>query len=171
MLKFIKRLIITILFFLFGFYLGSISVSADSFTAYDGNINSTYINYFRDVDLGFFDDYVVWRDDDYSYKMFVSNDLNVDGSAIVGGTGTVYEIYLSGNYNNTLRYRHYDINNFSLTNSNHYIIYSSIGTYPKLERGLRYDKITLFTIFTACLFVLIGIIYKCINIKPFGSRK
>lgn len=169
--RFIKRLFFTIIIFFLGFYLGTLSVSADSFSTYDGNLSATYISYFRDIDLGFFDDYVVWRDGDYSYKMVVSDSLELSGSGFQSGSAKLYEIYLSGNYNNTQHYRQYDINSFSLTNNNHFITYSSLGTYPKLERGLRYDKLQIFTFFIMCIFVLIGIIYKFINIKPFGSRK
>ena len=170
-LRFFKKLIFIFIMFFLGFIVGSSSVRADSYTTYDGNIISTALSYFRDVDLPFFSNYVVWRDGDYSYKMFVSDTLSTSGSGFVADSGTIYNWYTSGTYNNTQHYIHSEINNFSLSNNNHYIVYSSLGTYARLERGLNYDKLQIFTLFTVCLFVLIGIIYKFINIKPFGSRK
>ena len=156
--------------FFLGFCIGRRSVKADSFVTYDGNLSSTYTTYFRDIDIGFFDNYVCWRNGDYSYMMFVSDSLELSGSGFTAGAGKLYEFYLTGNYNNTQHYRQSDINSFSLNNNSHFVIYSSLGTYPKLERGLRYDKLQTFTLFTACIFGLIGIIYSCVNIKPFGKR-
>lgn len=170
-MKHIKRIFFILLMFFLGLAIGRHSVHADSFFAYDGNLSSTYITYFRDIDIGFFDDYVCWRNGDYSFMMFVSDSLEISGSGFSSGAGKLYEFYLTGNYNNTQHYRQSDINNFTLNNNNHYVIYSSLGTYPKLERSLRYEKLEINLLFTACLFTLIGIIYKCINIKPFGTRK
>lgn len=147
----------------------SVSVRADSFTTYDGNLSSTALSYFRDIDIPFFSNYVVFRDSDYSYKMFVSDSLETSGSGFVGGSGTIYNWYTSGNYYNTQHYSHYDINSFTLSNNDHFILYSNLGTYARLERGLEYDKAQLFIIFTACIFCLIGFIFKCINVMPFGN--
>lgn len=164
----IKRIFWLVIGFLIGC---SFSVHADSFTTYDGNISSSALSYFRDVDIPFFSDYVVWRDGDYSYKMFVSDSLELNGSGFISDSGTLYNWYTSGNYNNTQHYIHSDISSFSLSNNNHYIVYSSLGTYAKLDKGVNYDKLQLFTLFTSVFFVLIGIIFKHVSIMPFGSSK
>lgn len=161
-----------IFWLVFGFLIGySLSVSADSFSTFDGNISSTALSYFRDVDIPFFSDYVVWRDGDYSYKMFVSDSLELSGSGFIADSGTLYNWYTLGNYNNTQHYIHSDISSFSLTNNNHFIVYSSLGTYAKLDKGGNYDKLQIFILFTAVIFGLIGIIFKCVNIMPFGSSR
>lgn len=167
MIKFLKYFIV----FFIGFYIGftAQSVKADSYSVYDGNLSSSYASFFANYDIGYWDDYVIWRDGDYSYKMYVSDNLTLNGSTFTASSGRLYNFYYSGNYNTTQHITSQLQDNFTLTNNNHYVIYSSLGNYPKIERGLRYEKITLFTLVLIGVSCLIGIIYKFINIQPFGD--
>ena len=149
----------------------NISVFADSFSVYDGNMSSNALSYFRDIEIPFFYDYVVWRDSDYSYKMFVSDSLEKSNNVYTADSGVLYNWYTSGNYNNVQHFSTSELNSFSLSNSSHLIVYSSIGNAARLERGLDYEKVLLFTLFTACIFVLIGILFKSVKVTPFGSSK
>ena len=165
-----KNLIRVIWLFVGVFFLCATSVSASTYNVYDGNFSSSNATFFANFDIGVFDDYVIWRDTDYSYKMFVSDSLSVSGTTFTADSGRLYNYYSSGQYNTYYHYVSSDETNFVLNNPNHYIIYSSIGTFPKVDRGLRYDKILLFTLITASVFALIGIIFKCVNVMPFGSK-
>lgn len=137
---------------------------AYSHDVYDsGAISSTYLTYYRDILSGipFNDNYVAFRDGQYSYIMVVG-DLECNNNVItLNGEGTAYRFTTTtNNYNSQYRYYVEDISTFSV-DTNNYIVYSDVGEYPQLmERGAKYEVLTTIVIIITCLCVVISRIFR-----------
>lgn len=126
----------------------------------EGNINTTYLDYFRDIvsGIGFNDNYVAFRSSQYSYTIVVG-DLNFnEGNFTLNSPCKEYVFYIEqSGYNSIYKYYVNDITTFDLQ-SNSNIIYSDLGYYPQLvERGAKYEILTSVLL---CIFGLCIIIYR-----------
>lgn len=143
------------------------TVQAATHEVYEnGSLSSTYITYFKDIvsGIGFNDNYVAFRNGQYSYIMVVGDlDYNNNVISLVGDGKSYTFTTNSTNYNSQYNYYVADINNFSVNCDNN-IIYSDVGDFPQLiERG---DKYAIFTAFLLC------IAFVCIVInRIFFNRK
>ena len=111
------------------------TVQAANYTAYDGNISSTYTTYFRDIlaNAPLTDNYVYFRDSQNGYTMVVGKLDYVNGSFVLLEKGTIYHIDSNGsNYNNYYSYTVDDIEIFNLITDGK-IVYSDLGNFPQLE--------------------------------------
>lgn len=136
------------------------TVQAATHSVYEnGNLSTTYITYFKDIisGIGFNDNYVAFRNGQYSYIMVVG-DLDYNNGVIsLNGQGKSYVFSTeSSNYNSQYKYNVTDISSFSV-NTGDAIIYSDIGDFPQLiERGDKYAIFTAFLLCIACICVIIN---------------
>ena len=125
--------------------------NAIDITAYNGNISNTYITYFKSIlpNVGFGDNYVVYRVDTNTYEMCVgklecNNNIikSIQDEPII-----CYRINTDSTYNGTINLTntHYDE---LVLNYRNQFIYSDLDGFPKLEeRGQQYEIIQTFTLF------------------------
>lgn len=128
----------------------------------EGNISTTYVQYFKDILSGcdVNDDYIAFRSGQYSYILVVGDLEYQNGQVTLNDTGTIYTFTQSGNYNSSYSYTVNDINNFSVTTGNS-IIYSNVGQFPHLiERGVHIETFTLVLLCGMCVFVIIDRIFR-----------
>lgn len=139
----------------------STQAHAESYTAYDGNLSSTYTGYMRDIlpGIGVNDHYVYFRSDQYDYIMVVG-DLVYDGGVFsLADVGTLYRISNDNSYNGSYSYSVEEIDSFSLSPGDR-IVYSDLGQFPQLiERGSKYEIFTALLIATGLLGVIINRIF------------
>lgn len=134
---------------------------AVSYSAYDGNISTSQLTYFRDIvsNIGINDSYVFFRANQYDYKLVVGS-LKNDGATFIANPSdyvTIYNLDTETSYNSAYSYDVSREQNFSLDASDK-LVYSNLGNYPSLdERGTYYAFATFFVI------VVIGI---CALIRP-----
>lgn len=138
------------------------TVSATTYEVYEGNLSSTQLNYFRDnlANVPILDNYVVFRDGQYSYKMVVGDISYSNKQFTSSDTCKVYSIDTGSGYNSYYSYNVSTIDNLTL-NTNSYIVYSDLGDFPQLEeRGGRYEVIQTIIISIIGLCMLIrGLLY------------
>lgn len=141
---------------------------AASYTAYDGNLNNTYVTYFRDILAGVpvTDNYVVFRSNQYDYIM-VTGDIVYNNGLFT--SDTVCQIFTitqvnSGIQGNYYSYESREIETFVL-DAEDKIVYSDLGSYPQLEeRGAKYE------ILTTVLIVAICVGYVCKSVFHYRPR-
>lgn len=145
-----------------------LTAAAASYSAYDGNISTTYVTFFRDISskIPINSDYVFFRSSQYDYTMIVG-DLDFSGDTFTSSVEVqVYEISTNSgsSYNSTYSYSVSSENNFSLSAGSS-LLYSNLGNYPDLiERNDYYA-------FSAVLLLLIGIcLYLCRSVFGFCLR-
>lgn len=131
-----------------------------AYSIYDGSINNTYTNIFKDIvkDISINDNYVFFRSGQYSYTL-VAGPITFDNNKFVSSEECrEYNITTQSNYNNNgYIYTVNDINNFSLNISDE-LVYSNLGNYPALEEGgILYDYASLLVL------CIIGI---CVLFRP-----
>lgn len=138
--------------------------TAHAYDIYDnGTISSTYVTYFRDILAGskFNDNYVAFRSGQYEYIMLVGK-LEKSGNTIsLVEEGKEYKFYTDSGtqYNSTYRYSVKDVSTGSVDVGNN-IIYSDLGDYPELiERGDKYEALTLFVLVVVLCAVVINRIF------------
>lgn len=131
----------------------------------DGTISSTIVNYFDGVLNNYpFKDYIIWRDSQYVYYLAVGN-IDYDNFVYSSTDCDIYSINTYQQYNYTYVLNHSHITNFSLNNSNRYIVYSSLGDMPNIqERGSIFEYQTIFLLFIFGLYFLVWSVLK------YGSR-
>lgn len=133
------------------------SVQATSYSVYDGNMSTTYITYFEDIvsGIGFNDNYIAFRADQYTYKMIVGDIEYNNGVFSLVGEGKEYTITTTSGYNADYSYAVNNCSGHSVTPGNE-MVYSDVGDYPQLvERGAKYEMLTAVTLVALCLgFVL-----------------
>jgi len=124
----------------------------------EGNMNTTYITYFKDIVAGISPDkkYIAYRSGQYSYTLAVGDLTITDNNVSSSGTTTlyVYETETSG-YNSIYKYNVSEVTDFSLSVSD-MIVYSNLGNFPLLEeRGVTYEYATLYItcIIGICFFI------------------
>lgn len=142
------------------------SAQAVSFTAYDGTMSNTYVQYFKDIisGIGFNENYVAFRSGQYEYTMVTGDiEYNADSNSFsLSGDGTQYQFVSSSNYGNDYSYEVSTITDFTLNPSNE-IVYSDVGVFPQLvERGAKYEMLTTLLI----IILLLG----CVVMRFFHSR-
>lgn len=142
--------------------LGSIALATD-YTAYDGNISSTYTQYFKDIiaDVPITDNYVYFRSGQYTYDLVIGDIEFNDGVFVLLGEGKQYTITNnSNNYSSYYVYNVQDINHFTLIPDDKFV-YSDLGDYPQLEgRSEKFEILQTITIVVACLYVVIRSIFN-----------
>lgn len=139
----------------------SLTSNAFAYTSYDeGNMSTTYIQYFRDIvdGLPYNHNYVCSRTGQYEYILHSSDTLRMDDNGtFISDTGTTYKFNVASGYNSTYTYSSYVESDFIL-DTNDQFVYSNIGTYPRLdERGSIYE-------FSLLVVAIIGGI--CVLIRP-----
>lgn len=139
------------------------SVSAATYNTYEGNISSTQLTYFRDILSGtsILDNYVCFRDGQYSYQMVVGKLTFNNGVFTLDEPGRIYTLDTNGSsYNNYYTYSNATLNDLTLNTSNR-IVYSDLGDYPQLEeRGQRYEILQTILIVICCVcFIVRNIFY------------
>ena len=138
------------------------TVSATTYEVYEGNLSATQITYFRDILGGqsILDNYVVFRDGQYSYKMVVGDIVYNNNTFTATETCKVYSINTSSGYNSYYTYNQETIDNLVLTTSNK-IVYSDLGNYPQLEeRGQKYEILqTIILCIAGCCYIIRNIFY------------
>lgn len=124
----------------------------------DYNLGTTNVAIFEGLvaKVPFGDNYVYWRDGQYSYK-FAYGDLSLEGTTF-SGNGNITVISYDTNGSSYNSYYTYDVSsdsNFRLSASNK-LVYSDLGCYPGLgeKEVIEYGAITAFTAFGAVLFAL-----------------
>lgn len=139
------------------------SSTAQAYTIYDGSPSNTYITYFRDILSGedFNSNYVAFRSGQNEYIMLVGElELNGDNVSLKGN-GKEYKFYTldSGSYNSNYRYSVKEVSSGSV-NVGDYIVYSDLGGFPELiERGDKYEGLTVLLITTGLLCIVINRIF------------
>lgn len=124
------------------------TATANAASIYDGTISSTYIDYASKIPIGLGDEYVFFRDGQYSYTLLVGDLLYSGGVFTLEGEGRQYtiEAVTTGSYSSTTYYTYSTsyVSSFTL-NTNNRLVFSSLGDFPTLyERGVIYEEITLF---------------------------
>lgn len=127
---------------LFGVAVGA---SATAYEPYYGNMNTTYVTYFRDILAGrsIQEHYVAFRSGQYEYIM-VTGKLAFDGTTFtLGEVGTMFTISAADSgYSSVYTYQTSEVTDFTLTPSD-MMVYSDLGSYPQLEeRTQRYEILT-----------------------------
>lgn len=138
------------------------AAGAESYSAYEGTISSTYLTYFKDIvpNIPFTYHYVAFRSGQYEYTMIVGEIYFNNGLFSADDTCTVYSFTSSNSYNSYYSYNVSTISDFSL-NAEDKIIYSDIGNYPQLEeRGQKYEILTTVLLLIVCLCVVVGRIFS-----------
>lgn len=128
----------------------------------EGNISTTYVQYFKDILSGanINDDYVAFRSGQYSYILVVGSLSYENGVIKLDDKGTIYTFTQTGSYNSTYSYSVENISNFSV-NCGNTIIYSNLGNYPHLiERSAHIETFILVTLCGMCVFGLIERIFR-----------
>ena len=118
---------------------------AETYTAYDGNISTTYITYFRDIVSGikFNDNYVAFRAGERDYRMAVG-DISYNSGTFNADTPVKVYVFSSSesSYNSYYKYSVLEQGNFRLDPGDN-VIYSDLGDYPQLvERGAKYEMLS-----------------------------
>lgn len=138
------------------------TVSAATYTPYEGNISTSYLTYFEDLlpKIKLTDHYVFFRSGQYDYVMVVG-DIEHDNGIFSSETDcTVYTLSSSSGYNSYNSYYVSTISDFYMV-SNDILIYSDLGDFPELEtRGNKYEVIQTILIGIFMLAVVIrGILF------------
>lgn len=135
---------------------------AATHTIYEqGTLSSTYTTYFKDILSGakFNDNYVAFRSGQYSYSMVVGDLEYNNGVISMNGKGKEYVFTTGSGYNGQTSYEVSEISSFSVNCSN-YIVYSDCGDYPQLiERGAKYEMVSLFILSIVLLCIVINRIF------------
>lgn len=138
------------------------SVSAASYEVYEGNLSSTQLTYFRDIlpSTSILDNYVVFRDGQYSYSMVVGKLTYSNGVFTLDEPGRIYTINSNSSYNSYYTYDNTTLDSLTLNTSNK-LVYSDLGGFPQLEeRGQRYEILTTILIVICCVcFIVRNIFY------------
>lgn len=131
---------------------------------YAGTISDTYLEYFRGITekLSPSVHYVVWRSGQYSYTLAYGSNVSLSGDLFVGNCDYV-EIYRNASAYSSDWYVEHGTDSLSLS-AGSLFIYSDLGMYPRLERGLRYgeEMAVLVAICVATVFVLASRIFDYI---------
>lgn len=121
---------------------------------YDGTISTTYVDIARDClwNLGWFDNYVFWREGQYSY-VFAYGDISLSGTTFIGDNSTILRITAPTNYSGALQVSNTE-GSFTVNASNR-LVYSNLGEYPQLDsRKYIYDEVMYLAMVAIGLHVL-----------------
>lgn len=121
---------------------------------YDGTISTTYVDIARDClwNLGWFDNYVFWREGQYTY-VFAYGDIKLSGSTFRGDNATILRITAPTNYSGAIQVSTSE-DSFSV-NAGNRLVYSNLGEYPQLDsRKFLYDEVMYLAMVAIGLHVL-----------------
>lgn len=139
------------------------TVSAATYDCYEGNLSTTQLNYYRDIlgNQSILDNYVVFRDGQYTYKMVVGDIVYNNNTFTSDKECKVFSIDIGSGYNSIYKYNEFTIDSFVL-NTNENIVYSDLGSFPQLEtRGDRFEILaTIIMCIAGCCFIIRSIFYK-----------
>lgn len=137
------------------------SVSAATYSPYEGTISTSYLAYFEDIlpKISLTDHYVFLRSGQYEYSMIVGDIDYANGIFSAGDSCTVYSMSTTNSYNSYWTYNVFSIDSLTLNPSN-IMVYSDLGGFPELEnRGVKYEVLQTILICTALLAVVIRSIF------------
>lgn len=141
----------------------SVTSNAFAYTSYDeGNISTTYVQYFEDIvdGLPVNYNYVGFRSGQYQYILYASDDLKTDGTTFLSDKGISYIFDVSSGYNSRYSYTVRNEQKFEL-DTNNQMVYSNVGDFPHLdERSDLYEFGTFLVVFIVGLCAIIRPIYK-----------
>lgn len=126
-------------------------------SAYDGNISTTYIEYFRGLvsKLPPFCHYLFYRDSQYSYVLYYSDSLEVSGAMV---RGSAVDYYRLNTYNGYVLSSGASNVNENITTG---MYYSDLPGCPDLRGGDYYVQVS--AVFVLCLifvFMLLNLMYR-----------
>lgn len=107
---------------------------------YYGTISDTYLDYFEGIvqKLKPSEHYVIWRSGQYAYSMCYGADVSLNGSTF-SGSGTLVEIYRDSSSYSSDWYVSTNEDSVSFVASKLFV-YSDLGMYPTVERGLSHAE-------------------------------
>lgn len=120
----------------------TISASAASYSSYDGNSNnlsSTYVDYLKNAlsDIDPDEDYILFRDSQYSYILAVSDNFTFSNN-VLSGDAELLRLYITqgtgSNYNNYRVQLSHD-SNFKYTYEGYMIYSNCIDNIPGLTNA------------------------------------
>ncbi len=127
----------------------NISVRSAYSDVYDGSMSTSVIQYFKDIvsKLPPGNDYVLFRQSQYVYRLVYSDNLELSGSVFTASDAS-YVAYDTRYYT----FSEGDEGSFRLTPSS-YLVYTSLsGMYPTLDSGVRnYEFKTLLFMLGFCI--------------------
>lgn len=128
-------------------------LAASSSTPYASVTGGTYTDIVRDmvIKLGWSDDYVFYRANQYVYR-FAYGDLNLDGSVFTGdGLNFVDFSYTSSSTGYIMSRSTGSLN----LNCSDFIVYSNLGDYPSISSdAVLIHLLSFFAVVAAAVFVL-----------------
>lgn len=129
------------------------TASAASYTAYDGNISTTYITIFRDLvgKIAPFEDYVFFRAGQYEY-MLVAGELEYSAGSFSAPACTVYRIVTESAYSSTYSFFQTEETDFALDPGNG-LVYSNLGAYPDLIDRTAFYSFASLVLLLVCVFL------------------
>lgn len=134
--------------------------------SYMGTISDTYLDYFSGIveKLKFGEHYLIWRSGQYSYSMAYGSELDVSDKGVFNGQCDIVQIYRDSDSYNSNWYVSSFSDDVSISGE-HLFLYSDLGMYPTLERGLsKYEsQALLFGVAVAFLFGVVSVLFNAIK--------
>lgn len=117
-----------------------------------GTISATYLDYFEGVldKIGLEEHYVIFRSGDYRYTLAYGKNLMLNGSTFSGTGLNVVNIYRDDNRSDW--YTEFTTDSVNL-NASRLFVYSDLGKYPGLEKGVKPNE-SLTALFFLAFFVV-----------------
>lgn len=133
----------------------SIELYTVSGSAYPGTISTTYLDYFEGIadNLGYGENYVIFRESQYYYKMFWGKGLEESNGYFTGSGLNYCSIYTGSGSNNMAVSRGTDSLAFSAGTG---FVYSSLGDFPGVTKGGTHIE-TLAILFALGFFVVYNV--------------
>lgn len=128
----------------------------------EGAPSTTIVNYFNGILNDYpLQDYVIWRESQYIYHLAIGNMTYDNNVYIADSQIDLYTINSYNQYNNTYTIEKSRINNFTLSNTNNYLIYSNLGYMPNLqERGSFLEYSILFIMLLYLVYKLVWFVLR-----------
>ena len=122
---------------------------------YNGTISDTYLDYFEGIveKLKPGEHYVIWRSGQYAYTMCWGEDIELEGTYFSGTAESVVLFRSSDNYSNDW-YVDWGSDNLALSASDLFV-YSDLGHFPTVERGMKHGESMALAIGLASAFVFV----------------
>lgn len=133
--------------------------------AYQGTINTTYLQFFKDIVAGLpiTDNYVFFRSDDRVYTMYTGDLLYTHGKFELIGEGKEYVITQTQQSSGSPSYYAFSSGVISgaVVSVGDKLVYSDLGDYPRLEeRGVLFEFVTTFLL---CVFACCALVRPIFN--------
>lgn len=152
---------------LLGVCLSLSMVFADTYTVYSsGTPSNTYVSWLADCMKNRPEDYVIWRDGDYAYKLAYGDLSYVAGS--FSGSVDLVSISVGSGYQTAATMVFSSDSSFVLQNRSGYIVFSSLGGFPDIGGGVKSYEIQAILFAAALLFVYLLIDGILRAVRRFG---